>query len=383
MKLSNWIGISPDCYCPPRRAPAKMSFVRCVGHYYRLRMCGRVFVKSSFAELMAAFADVRRGDNLASLEKGPRHNGAPSLIYPIIVRVAQSARGAFTEARWGLVPSWGKEEKPKVQPANARGESIKTNGMFRGAYRSQRCLVPVDGYFEWKEGHQGREARLTRLLWLTKGHSVSQASGTHAPILRHGQALRQRHSRSLRASRTTSYRGDPRPNACDPPREGLRALAQRGSGSRRPHGAIPQSTHEELACKYARQQRAQPRRRPARSCRARGTKPPVTSDKKSNQKIEGAIVIPDGTPIIINLEHENENEMVRVEFSLGVRLCVRGCQSRISRRSCETEFVVRDIALARPALRDLTEASWFRFECKARARCKALPLPYRPLKFQV
>jgi putative SOS response-associated peptidase YedK len=113
-------------------------------------MCGRVFVKSSFAELMAAFAEVRRGDNLANLEQGPRRNGAPSLIYPIIVRDAQSVGGAFTEARWGLVPSWVKEAKPKMQPAQARSESIKTNGMFRGAYRSRRCLVPVDGYFEWK-----------------------------------------------------------------------------------------------------------------------------------------------------------------------------------------------------------------------------------------
>jgi putative SOS response-associated peptidase YedK len=49
-----------------------------------------------------------------------------------------------------LVPSWVKEAKPKMQPANARCESIKTNGMFRGAYRSRRCVVPVDGYFEWK-----------------------------------------------------------------------------------------------------------------------------------------------------------------------------------------------------------------------------------------
>lgn len=113
-------------------------------------MCGRVFVKSTFAELMAAFAEVRRQGNLADIESGPRYNGAPSLTYPIIVRDAHSIRGAFTEARWGLIPSWVKEAKPKVQPANARCESVRTNGMFRGAYRSRRCLVPVDGYFEWK-----------------------------------------------------------------------------------------------------------------------------------------------------------------------------------------------------------------------------------------
>lgn len=114
-------------------------------------MCGRVFVKSTFAELLAAFADVRRDDNLAGLDTGPRLNGAPSLSYPIIVADADSVHGRFTVAKWGLVPPWVKEAKPKVKPANARCETLKTKGLFRGAYRSSRCLVPVDGYFEWKD----------------------------------------------------------------------------------------------------------------------------------------------------------------------------------------------------------------------------------------
>lgn len=113
-------------------------------------MCGRVFIKSSFAELMDAFADVKRGDNLEGLADGPRFNGPPSYSYPIIVADADAVRGRFTVAKWGLVPSWIKEAKPKLQPANARCETLKTNGLFRGAYRARRCLVPVDGYFEWK-----------------------------------------------------------------------------------------------------------------------------------------------------------------------------------------------------------------------------------------
>ena len=111
-------------------------------------MCGRVFVESTFDELMGNFDAVRRS-NMPGLDRGPRYNGAPSLTYPIIVHDADAIHGAFTEARWGLIPSWVKEPKPKVMPANARCETLKTNGMFRGTYRSRRCLVPVDGYFEW------------------------------------------------------------------------------------------------------------------------------------------------------------------------------------------------------------------------------------------
>lgn len=112
-------------------------------------MCGRVFVKSTFAELMASFAAVRRS-NLPGIEAGPRFNGAPSLAYPIIVADGDSSNGAWAEARWGLIPPWTREAKPKVAPINARAETVRTNGMFRGAYRSRRCLIPVDGYFEWK-----------------------------------------------------------------------------------------------------------------------------------------------------------------------------------------------------------------------------------------
>ena len=137
-------------------------------------MCGRVFVKSTFAELLAAFADVRRDDNRADLDIGPRFNGAPSLTYPIIVRDAHSSSGAFTTARWGLIPSWVKEAKPKVMPANARCESIKTNGMFRGAYRSRRCLVPVDGYFEWR-ANKGAKIKQPYALAMKDGRPFCMA----------------------------------------------------------------------------------------------------------------------------------------------------------------------------------------------------------------
>jgi putative SOS response-associated peptidase YedK len=102
---------------------------------------------------------VRRDDNLADLDTGPRFNGGPSRRYPLIVPDKGTSAGAFSLATWGFIPRWSREAKPTRTPPNARSETVATNGMFRDAYRSRRCLVPVDGYFEWK-AIKGPEATL-------------------------------------------------------------------------------------------------------------------------------------------------------------------------------------------------------------------------------
>lgn len=113
-------------------------------------MCGRVYVKSSVADLLENFswAQRRQGDGIDGLV--PKYNGAPSLEYPIIVAKPEFPGGMFMAARWGLIPSWVKEPKPKVMPINARAENVPTSGMFKHAYSSRRALLPIDGYFEWR-----------------------------------------------------------------------------------------------------------------------------------------------------------------------------------------------------------------------------------------
>ena len=51
--------------------------------------------------------------------------------------------------RWGYIPAWSKE-KPKVRPINARDDNVATSGLFRTAFKRHRCLVPADGWYEWK-----------------------------------------------------------------------------------------------------------------------------------------------------------------------------------------------------------------------------------------
>lgn len=84
----------------------------------------------------------------------PRFNVAPSQKVPI-VRAAGDSDGDGNDGRvlalaaWGFVPAWAKEP-PKVRPINARSETAATNGLFRKSMARRRCLIPADGFYEWR-----------------------------------------------------------------------------------------------------------------------------------------------------------------------------------------------------------------------------------------
>ncbi|MDF2994500.1 MAG: response-associated peptidase [Xanthobacteraceae bacterium] len=121
-------------------------------------MCGRVITKASVAELVTSFAVERRqGDVPRDLKA--RYNGAPGLDYPLIIREHDMPGATFMMARWGLVPRWVREARPKFRPINAASETIASNGMFRAAYRWRRAIMPIDGFFEWQAIRGARAKR--------------------------------------------------------------------------------------------------------------------------------------------------------------------------------------------------------------------------------
>ena len=86
----------------------------------------------------------RRGGNVP-----PRYNAAPSQDLWVIRQHPKTGERSLDLLRWGLIPYWI-TEKPKPPPINARAETVATLPMFRDAYARRRCIMPVDGFFEWK-----------------------------------------------------------------------------------------------------------------------------------------------------------------------------------------------------------------------------------------
>lgn len=86
----------------------------------------------------------------------PRWNVAPTQPAPIIVMRPERGRAQLTLMRWGLVPFWAEDLKIGVKHINARVETAASKGPFRDALRRRRCLVPADGFYEWKKDGKAR-----------------------------------------------------------------------------------------------------------------------------------------------------------------------------------------------------------------------------------
>ena len=112
-------------------------------------MCGRFDRHSSLAEFAHTIDDLHVG---ASEELPPSYNVAPSQS-ALVVRNTPEGRVASALV-WGLVPSWAKDAKKKW-PINARSETVNERPMFRRPFRTQRCLVLCNGYYEWQKQATG------------------------------------------------------------------------------------------------------------------------------------------------------------------------------------------------------------------------------------
>jgi putative SOS response-associated peptidase YedK len=117
-------------------------------------MCGRFTQQRPTSEIAAIF----EAEDLFD-DPGGRFNVAPTDEAAVVVQ--RDDRRAVVGYRWGLIPGWADDPRIASRSFNARAESVATSPLFRDAFRRRRCLVPVDGFYEWlRDGPTRRPMRI-------------------------------------------------------------------------------------------------------------------------------------------------------------------------------------------------------------------------------
>lgn len=122
----------------------------------RLSMFNDIAFKQDIAKKLGGFRDT-----IGVLNK--QYNIAPTLNIAMYTNTK-----VYTYAHFGLIPSWAKE-RASMQ-INARSETVFEKSSFKEAYKQRRCLIPLNGYFEWKKDAQSKKS---------KAHFIVSASGDY------------------------------------------------------------------------------------------------------------------------------------------------------------------------------------------------------------
>ncbi|MBV7329015.1 SOS response-associated peptidase [Chloroflexi bacterium TSY] len=126
-------------------------------------MCGRFTLRAP-ANALASLFDLPEEPELA-----PRYNIAPTQPVAIVRMNSQTEQREWTHVRWGLIPSWAKDPAIGSRMINARSETVAEKPSFRAAFKRRRCLVPADGFYEWK-----KEGKIKQPYYITVQNGLSQ-----------------------------------------------------------------------------------------------------------------------------------------------------------------------------------------------------------------
>jgi putative SOS response-associated peptidase YedK len=114
-------------------------------------MCGRYNLRASDRELEEFFRVVWP----PQVEWTPRYNIAPTqTVLAVRLKGDHNSKRELAPFRWGLIPSWSKDEKIGNRLINARADTVAEKPSFRAAYKRRRCLIPATGFYEWKKAEK-------------------------------------------------------------------------------------------------------------------------------------------------------------------------------------------------------------------------------------
>ena len=118
-------------------------------------MCGR-YRLSRRKQLVEEYF----GTDVSEHEWAPRYNIAPTQAVLLIRQNPKEPIRELSLARWGLIPSWATDSSVGARMINARSETASARPAFRDLVKSRRCLIPADGFYEWKRSGSAKQPYL-------------------------------------------------------------------------------------------------------------------------------------------------------------------------------------------------------------------------------
>jgi putative SOS response-associated peptidase YedK len=116
-------------------------------------MCGR-YTLANGEQILEVVPNVTLKEDLRTLVG--RWNIAPSQDIPVVANREEEGHPVAEAMRWGLVPSWAKDASVGNKMINARAETLPTKPAFRKALERRRCVIPADGFYEWRKSPDGK-----------------------------------------------------------------------------------------------------------------------------------------------------------------------------------------------------------------------------------
>jgi putative SOS response-associated peptidase YedK len=132
-------------------------------------MCGRFTLTVPVESLIERFQV-----NQVPFDYQPRYNIAPG--QHITAVISHEGKNRIGQLKWGLIPSWAKDDKIGYKMINAKAETIQEKPAFRNAFKKRRCIIPADGFYEWKRNEDGSKQPMRIML---KDNSIFGMAGLY------------------------------------------------------------------------------------------------------------------------------------------------------------------------------------------------------------
>jgi putative SOS response-associated peptidase YedK len=119
-------------------------------------MCGRYTLTTPVEKLAEEF-----GFEASSVELPPNYNVAPT--QEVAAVLSEGGERRLELLRWGLIPPWADDPQIGSRMINARSETAPQKPSFRRAFRERRCLIPADGFYEWRRTNGAKQPYYLRM----------------------------------------------------------------------------------------------------------------------------------------------------------------------------------------------------------------------------